>query len=228
MLSKRKQELGSADDERIALREQWLELDALKRELSERVRAVEERERELETALRAAHRDGAPLPPRAGSGAGVVVPEVAELERRAAALARRERELAEREQALDAKDGATVVLPPAPSSDERRLADIEARLAALKEAESAFLRTQQELAARSDALTQRERLVSQRERELDEREDVADSQPEVVELEARLRKLEQQRAIPAAAPQPAVEDTQGFSGGFKRLQEQGTRRRPTS
>ena len=69
--------------------------------------------------------------------------------------------------------------------------------------------------------------MSQRERELDDREDVADASPEVAELEARLRRLEQQRSMPPPPPAaPSLEDTQGFSGGFKRLQDQGTRRRP--
>ena len=133
----------------------------------------------------------------------------------------------EREQALAPAGAPTVVLPPVPSSDEQRLAEVEARLAALQEAEKAFIRTQQELSARSDAVTQRERMVSQREKELDDREDVADASPEVAELEARLRRLEQQRSMPPAPAQaPSVEDTQGFSGGFRRLQDQGTRRRP--
>jgi DNA repair exonuclease SbcCD ATPase subunit len=220
---KRKREAGTVEDERAALREQWAELEVLKQTLAERVRAVEERERELQALLRDANRDGSPLPPRPSQSADVVAAQAAELERRAAALGQRERDLAAREEALGVEGGSRGALPAAPVADERRLAELDARLAALKEAEAAFLRTQQELAARSDALTQRERLVSQRERELDEREDVADAQPEVAELEARLRKLEQQGAIPPAR-QPALEDTQGFSGGIKRLQEQGTRR----
>jgi uncharacterized protein (DUF3084 family) len=215
---KRSDELGTVEDERAALREQWLELDGLKRELSERVRAVEERERELQATLAHVRRDG-------GASSPLPVPsaDAAELERRAAALAERERQVAAREHT--AEGAAAAVLPPAPSADEQRLAEIDQRLAALQEAEKAFVRTQQELAARSEAVTQRERLVAQREKELDQREDVADARPEVTELEARLRRLEAQRAVPAA-PQPQVDDTQGFSGGFKKLQDQGTRRRP--
>ena len=229
MLRKRTENLGTVEDERAALREQWLELDALKRELSERVRAVEARERELQAALAEARRDGSPLPPRPDSESAVVAAQAVELERRAAGIAARERELMEREQALAGGDAETVVLPAAPSSDEQRLAELDARLAALQEAEKAFVRTQQELAARSDAVTQRERMVSQREKELDEREDVADATPEVAELETRLRRLEQQRSTmpPPPTTAPAVEDTQGFSGGFRRLQDQGTRRRPS-
>ncbi len=218
----------SAEDERVALHEQWLEVDALKRELSERVRSVEERELELQSVLEKARRDGSPLPAATDGGNEVVAAQIAVLERRAAALAQRERELADRG-ALPGGDSGTTGLPPAPLSDEQRLAEIEAKLAALRESEQAFARTQQELAARSEALTQRERLVAQRERELDQREDAADTRPEVAELEARLRRLEQRPAIPPPPPSaPSVEDTQGFSGGVRRLQEQGTRRRPES
>ena len=227
MRRKQRDELGTVEDERAALREQWLALDTLKRELSERVRAVEERERELQATLAQARRDGGSvLPPATAPGAAVVSAQLIELERRTAALHERERQLAAREQADG--DGSSAVLPAA-TSDEQRLAEIDARLAALQEAEQAFIRTQQELAGRSEALTQRERLVSQRERELDQLEDATDARPEVAELEARLRRLESQRAVPPApVQQPAVEDTQGFSGGFKRLQDQGTRRRPES
>ncbi len=103
-----------------------------------------------------------------------------------------------------------------------RLARIETRLAELKDAEKLFMRTRDELAARSEAIAARERLAAQRERELDEREDAAgSSRPELGELEARLKRLEQQQQHPG-------EQTQGFSGGFKKLQQQGTRRRKPS
>ena len=227
MFRKQASQPASVEDERVALHQQWLELDALKRELSERVRSVEERERELQSVLEKARRDGSPLPAAGDGGNELVVAQFAALERRAAALTQRERELAERE-GLAGGDSGTGVLPAAPLSDEQRLAEIEAKLAALRESEQAFARTQQELAARSEALTQRERLVAQRERELDQREDEADARPEVAELEARLRRLEQRPAIPPAPAAPSVEDTQGFSGGVRRLQEQGTRRRPES
>jgi DNA repair exonuclease SbcCD ATPase subunit len=223
VLRKRTDDPGSVEDERAALREQWHALDTLKRELTERVRAVEERERELQAALAQVRRDGGAA--IGVVGAPVVAADADQLQRRAAALVERERQVAAREQAVADRPGSQPVLPPPPAPDEQRLAEIESRLAALQEAEKAFVRTQQELAARSEALTARERLVSQRERELDDREDVAEVTPEVAELEARLRRLEQQRVVPP--PTPAVsEDTQGFSGGFRKLQEQGTRRRP--
>ena len=112
--------------------------------------------------------------------------------------------------------------PPAVLGDDRagnptdaRLTELDARLAELRDAEALFLRTRDELAGRSEAVAARERLVAQRERELDDREDGKGqwASPELSEMEARLRRLEQQ--------QPG-EQTLGFSGGFRKL-EQGSR-----
>ncbi len=102
-----------------------------------------------------------------------------------------------------------------PGPDAARLTQIEARLAELRDAESLFLRTRDELAARSEAVAARERLVAQKERELDDREDAKGewAPRELTEMEARLSRLEQQ--------QPG-EQTLGFSGGLRKLQ-QGTR-----
>lgn len=251
MAFKRREQSGTVDDEREALREQRRALDDLKQELTERVRAVHERELELRQAITDV--GNGKLPP-----AGLTPPiprgddaepaalraREAELDRREAALKaqlaslpddvdtgedalayqRREQELAAREQAareleatLEARAAEIAALPP-PDPDAARLAQIEERLAELREAEKLFLRTRGELAARSEAVAARERLISQRERELDEREDGVGgwSNPELTEMEARLRKLEQQ--------QPG-EQTLGFSGGFKKLQQEGTRTR---
>ena len=108
-----------------------------------------------------------------------------------------------------------LVVPVVREADRMGLAEIEARLAELRDAEKLFLRTRDELGARSEAVSARERLVSQRERELDDREDGKGewASPELTEMEARLRRLEQQ--------QPG-EQTLGFSGGLRKL-EQGTR-----
>jgi hypothetical protein len=115
---------------------------------------------------------------------------------------------------------------PAPSDttraaeDAERLARIEARLEELREAEKLFLRTRDELAARSEAVAARERLVAQKERELDERDDAGPWAPaELSEVEARLRRLEQQQT------QLPGEQTAGFSGGLRKLQ-QGTTKPP--
>ena len=106
--------------------------------------------------------------------------------------------------------------PPA-EPDAERLAQIEARLAELRDAEKLFLRTRDELAARSEAVAARERLVAQKERELDDREDGVGqwASPGLTEMEARLRRLEQQ--------QDPSEQTMGFSGGLRKLQQGTTR-----
>ena len=121
-------------------------------------------------------------------------------------------ELEERERAVEERER----IPPDP--DAARLAQIDARLDELRAAEEAFLRTRRELADHSDAIAAREQLLAQRERDLDEREDGWGG-PDVRELEARLRKLETQRT--------ALGQTQGFSGGFRKLEQEGTRRPPT-
>ena len=136
-------------------------------------------------------------------------------------LAARERELElEREAGAETMVGVPVPVPvaaPVPEPDAERLAQIEARLAELRDAEKMFLRTRDELAARSEAVAARERLVSQKERELDDREDGVGqwASPELTEMEARLRRLEQQ--------QDPSEQTMGFSGGLRKLQQGTTR-----
>lgn len=235
--------------ERAALVEQRAALEMLKRQLGERVAAVKEREEELRAAIANVARGKDPavaLPPRAD-------PEADRLATRAIALIERERALVARETAfagraagangsvdhteleerarqlderlrlfdarvaeLNAREQAVEErerIPPDP--DEARLAEIESRLDELRAAEEAFLRTRRELAERSDAVDARERLAAQRERELDERDDGWGG-PDMQELETRLRKLETQR--------PAADHARGFSGGFRRLEQEGSRR----
>jgi hypothetical protein len=98
-----------------------------------------------------------------------------------------------------------------------RLAQIEARLDELRAAEEAFLRTRRELAEHTDAIAAREQLLAQRERELDEREDGWGGS-DLHELESRLRRLETQRQ---------TTQTGSFSGGFRRLEQEGSRRPPS-
>lgn len=248
---KRRVEQGSIEDEREALRQQRLALDDLKRELAERVQTVQQRERELQRAIDDATRGKRPAAAGVADPAveAALASRVTELERRErevaareaalreadtgtsalhleqrlhdlelreAAVLAREGELASLAAALDERAAAAeaTALPP----DQAQLERLEARLAELKEAERLFLRTRDELAARSEAVAARERLVGQREREMDEREDVAGASPrQLSELEARLKRLEQQQ------PLPPGEETQGFSGGFRKLQQQGTR-----
>jgi DNA repair exonuclease SbcCD ATPase subunit len=235
--------------ERQALVDQRTELERLKRQLGERIEAVRQREEELRRALdRVAQ----------GKEAGVALPPVADVEAdrlaaRAASLAERERALAAREASMAAV-AARGLGAPATNGDaaldtraeelehrlreleerehelverERRAADptavrvaeIDARLDELRAAEEAFLRTRGELADHSDAIAAREQLLAQRERELDARED-AWGGPDVHELEARLRRLETQRVV--------VDQGRSFSGGFRRLEQEGTRRPPAA
>jgi DNA repair exonuclease SbcCD ATPase subunit len=200
-------EPGTLEEERAALHRQRLEaaseLERLKRELSERIAAVRQREHELEAAL-ARGGAGAALelrPPQAQ-----VVAEQ-QLAARASALERRERELASREAAVSKREQA------ARDPDEERLARIEARLAELREAEKLFLRTQQELAERSETLAARERLVADVEREAGVHRD-AWGESELAELERRLRRLEAERS--------ASQSTQTFAGGFSKLRRSAT------
>ena len=231
--------------ERQALADQRSALDALRRQLAERIAAVKEREEELRSAIARVEAGKAPavaLPPR-------VDPSSDRLAARAAALAERERAVAAREAALasgvagasangdadlaerevklearsrelDARERAIEERERVPRDpDAARLAEIEARLDELRAAEEAFLRTRRELADHSDAISAREQLLAQRERELDEREDGWGG-ADMRELEARLRRLETQRT--------AVGQAQGFSGGFRRLEQEGARRPPSA
>lgn len=225
MAFKRRAEPTTVEDERAALRAQHAALEELKHELAERVRAVQEREVELSVALAQAGgtqlpRSTAPTLPPVTAPAPPAVDPAAEqqLAAREAALAEREAQLDERRRDLDERAALLAAAPP-PDPDADRLAQIEARLAELRDAEKLFVRTREEVAGRSEAVAARERLVAQRERELDDREDGKGAWAglELSEVEERLRRLEQR--------QPG-EQTQGFSGGLRKL-EQGSRLRGT-
>lgn len=214
MAFRRRDEPESGDGHE-ALREQWLALDELKRELTERVLAVQERERELQQAIAASGgASGAvPTPTRrpASDPAGPGQQE-------RLALTDRDRALSQREAELDARDAELEAREAALSSREAELdaratasIGVETRIAELRDAERLFLRTRDELAARSEAVATRERLVAQRERELDDRHAPPVLPPLAIgELEARLRRLERR--------QTSDEDTQSFSAGLRRLQ----------
>lgn len=268
MARKRKNTLGTVEEEREALAQQRVALEDLRRELGERIAAVKEREDELRSALAEARNGATPtvrLPPVATADPGADArlaarareldardrelrereqrvaalaaaaaardpdedtgEHAAELERREQALARHEETvqlgLAEREKELDERalqleERARALAETPAAMDAARLATIEARLAEVRAAEAAFVRTREELAARSEAVAARERLAAEKERELDEREDGWGGGPELQELESRLRRLETQRQA-ASGP--------GFSGGFRRLEQEGTRPR---
>jgi len=211
-------------DEHAALRAQHAALEDLKRQLSERVEAVRERELELHHALAEANGQSPGKANDAGPGGDTQRREQAVAQReRAVAAAEAELAARARQLELDAAAAETMVGVPAPpveapaEPDAERLAQIEARLAELRDAEKQFLRTRAELAARSEAVAARERLVAQKERELDDREDGVGqwASPGLSEMEARLRRLEQQ--------QDPSEQTLGFSGGLRKLQQGTTR-----
>jgi hypothetical protein len=229
---KRREAETTIEEERDALRAQHAALEELKRQLAERIDAVRERELDLHHALAEAGAPAVvvtPLPARVVEEAdtdesalafqqreqGLQARERA-LEARELRIAARERELEDRAAQIAAATASAAPKEPEPAAageHTEQLARIEARLAELKEAEKLFLRTRDELAGRSEAVAARERLVAQKERELDEREDAGApvGGPALSEMEARLRRLEQH--------QPG-EQTLGFSGGLKRLQEE--------
>jgi len=161
----------SVEDEREALHRLQQaaaqQLEALKRELAERVGAVRERELELDAVL-------ASTPNRPAANT-----TTAELGAREQEYQRPEQELARR-----------AALPSRQAAAERER--IEQRLAELQEAERMFLRTRDELSARSEALAARERLLAERERDMADGGAVSTpaSLPELADLEVRLRKLE--------------------------------------
>jgi hypothetical protein len=184
-------------------------LDARERALSQREQAVAaaeallvEREHRVEAERRALQERNGAEPDTGEDGLHA--------ERRERSL-----ELADAAAATTATMGPSSA--PTPEQDVDRLAQIEARLTELRDAEKLFLRTRDELADRSEAVAARERLVAQKERELDDREDGVGrwASPELDEMEARLRRLEQ--------GQGGSEQTLGFSGGLRKLQDGTTR-----
>lgn len=242
MRRKRSDAPGTVDQERQALFEQRLALEELRAELAERVAAVQAREEELRAALadvRAGREPGVTLPAivpvdhaararaldereqalaareaevaraQTGNGSGPGPGPSGTADDRAALLDERERALERRAEQLDQREREMLAnVDP----DAVRLAGIESRLAELQAAEQAFLRTREELSARAEAVTAREHLVAQREREVQDQA-AGWGSADMSELEARLRRLETRSATQA----------QGFSGGFRRLEEGGRR-----
>jgi DNA repair exonuclease SbcCD ATPase subunit len=204
---------------RIAAEE---ELGRLRRELTERVAAVELKERELADVLAKARRGaGAALPAAADSA---LAHAQVGLAARAQELNRRERELGARERALMKleTDLARRAAGEPPTSEEH-LAQIEARLAALQEAERAFARTQAELAAQSDELARREAALVESQRGAGAGGaaggDTGLSRAELDELDERLRRLERET-------RDASERT--FGDGLRKLERKGLRGTPPS
>ena len=167
------------------------ELGRLRTELTERVVAVEERERELADAIVRVRRDAGR--PRTSDDRAVEHAQVG-LAAHSHELSRRERDLDVRE-ALLFKMESDLARRAASAAEtpEERLQHIEERLAALHEAEKAFARTQAELAARSADLANREAALA--EHALSGPADLGPAIPnraEMDELDERLRRLERE------------------------------------
>ena len=194
------------------------ELGRLRRELIERVAAVEQRERELSDALarvnRSPGRKASPVDDEAVAHAQVgLAAHAQELNRREMELAARERAYLKMEADLARRAAGAAETP------EERLAHIETRLAALQEAEKAFARTQAELAAQSEELASREAALAERELSGGGGTPIT-SRAELVEIDERLRRLEREtRAAPTE---------RGFGDALRALEHKGLRGAPPS
>jgi DNA repair exonuclease SbcCD ATPase subunit len=193
------------------------ELGRLRSELTERVAAVEQRERELADALARVNRAARQAVP--GDEEAVDRAHVG-LTAHALELTRRQKELEAREGALLrgeadlARRAAEKMQTP-----EERLAQIEERLEALHEAEKAFARTQAELAARSESLAAREAALTERELAAPSVGSPAiPNRAELAELDERLRRLERETRD-ATTPR-------GFGDDLRALEQRGLRGAP--
>jgi DNA repair exonuclease SbcCD ATPase subunit len=195
------------------------ELGRLRRELTERVAAVEQRERELSDALARANRNPGRHAVAAGNEEALAHAQVG-LAAHAQELTRRENELAARERAyLKMEADLARRAAGAAETPEERLAHIETRLAALQEAEKAFARTQAELAAQSEELASREAALAERELSGGGGTPIT-SRAELVEIDERLRRLEREtREAPTE---------RGFGDSLRALEQKGLRGAPPS
>jgi hypothetical protein len=192
------------------------ELGRLRLELTERVAAVEQRERELADAIARVNRS-ASRRPVVGDDRALAHAQVG-LAAHAQELNRRERELAARERAyLRMEADLTRRAAAAAETPEERLAHIEMRLEALQEAENAFARTQAQLAAQSEELASRELALAEGER-LGGGAPIT-SRAELVEIDERLRRLEHETRSAAE---------RGFGDALRALEHKGLRGTPPS
>ncbi len=195
------------------------ELGRLRRELTERVAVVEQRERELADALTTMNRRGFDL--SAGDTKALEHAQTG-LAAHAHELSRRERELESRESLLF-KMEADLTRRAAAAADtpEERLAHIEKRLATLHEAEKAFARTQAELAARSADLSNRAAALADIERSgiVEGGGPSIPSRAELAELDERLRRLERETRDATASST--------FGETLRSLEQKGLRGRPS-
>jgi DNA repair exonuclease SbcCD ATPase subunit len=192
------------------------ELGMLRRELAERVAAVEQRERELSDALARANRS---------SGRKSSTDDDEAVAHAQVGLAAHAQELNRRENDLEARERAYLKMEAdlarraagAAETPEERLAHIEARLVALQEAEKAFARTQAELAALSEELAGREAELAEGERSRGVGTPIT-SKAELAEIDERLRRLERE-----TRPAPAE---RGFGDSLRALEQNGLRGAP--
>ncbi len=190
------------------------ELGRLRRELTERVAAVEQRERELADAITQTHRSAS----RSGTDYDDAVHHAqVGLASYAQELNRRERDISAREHALLRMESDLARRAAAAAeTPEERLAHIEERIAALHEAEKAFARTQAELAARSADLASREAALAENARlGVVDAGPVIPSRAEMDELDERLRRLERET-------REATRD-HGFGDSLRALEGRGLR-----
>jgi chromosome segregation ATPase len=190
------------------------ELGRLRRELTERVAAVEQRERELADAVTRVNRSAG----RSAAGYDDAVEHAqVGLAAHAQELNRRERDLTSREMALLRMESDLARRAAAAAeTPEERLAHIEERIVALHEAEKAFARTQAELAARSADLATREATLAENARRgIVDAGPVIPSRAEMVELDERLRRLERET-------REATKD-HGFGDSLRALEARGLR-----
>ncbi|HSG12516.1 MAG TPA: hypothetical protein VLA22_01465 [Gaiellaceae bacterium] len=190
------------------------ELGRLRRELTERVAAVEQRERELADAVTRVSRAASTASPqdeaavdRARIGITAQMQE----------LKRRELELEGRESALlKAEAELTRRAAEASETPEERLKHIEERMVALQEAEKAFARTRAELAARSESLASREAAVAEQELTAPSMASPAvPNRAELAEIDERLRRLERETRDSGGA--------RGFDEDLRTLEQRGLR-----
>ena len=207
--------IGSEQDRLRAIRiaaEQ--ELGRLRSELTERVAAVERRERELADAVARLNRSTG----RAPTGHDVALEHAQTgLAAHAQELNRRERDIAARESVLFKMESDLARrAASAAETPEERLAYIEKRLEALHEAEKAFARTQAELAARSADLASREAALAENAAAgLVDAGPVIPSRAELDELDERLRRLERET-------REATRE-HGFGDSLRALEHKGLR-----
>lgn len=204
---------------RIAAEE---ELGRLRRELVERVAAVESRERELADLLaRVRSTAGSQWPAQTGAAVmhaqGALAAQAQELNRREAELAARERAYLEMEADLMRRARSRQETP------EEQLKRIEKRLADLQEAEKAFAKTRAELAARNDELDRRALELAELERTVGAAglTTAVPNRAELDELDERLRRLEQ-------TTREAVKPEPGFGAALRTLESRGFRDAPGS